>query len=142
MHADEILEELRYRLLLVNPGQECQWLGALKYQRPANAAFEMAVFVFPDDNIYLQERSRVLLKHEPNGQVEIYPTHPSFHKHVCSLDADYTSILKDYYPMAGKSRLADLRRKLIVTSEDALNGTMEICIPIELGFCQLNLGRR
>jgi len=134
MYADQILEDLRYRLFLSNPGQECEWLACLKHQAPATAAFKSAVEYLPHDNIYLQERSRIILKHEPNGTVELLPNKPRFYEHVCSFDDLLSEQLTRFYPMAGKNRLRLLADQILIASEDPSANSRAILIPIELGF--------
>jgi len=134
MHADEILEDLRYRISITNPGQKTELLACLKHQGPATVAFHAAVEYLPNDNIYLQERSRIILKHEPNGIVEIYSNAPRYHEHICALDDPLSEQLALFYPMAGKHRLGLLFKQLLISSEDPSTNKRTILIPIELGF--------
>ncbi len=134
MHADEILDALRYRVSIANPREQTSLLACLKHQGPATAAFHAAVEYLPNDNIYLQERSRIILKHEPNGVVEIYSNAPRFHEHICAYDDPLSEQLALFYPMAGKHRLHLLLDHLLISNEDPSANKRTILIPIELGF--------
>lgn len=134
MHNDQILDDLRYRVSIANPREKTSMLACLKHQGPATAAFHAAVEYLPNDNIYLQERSRIILKHEPNGAVEIYSSAPRFHEHICTFDDPLSEQLARFYPMAGKHRLGLLLDQLHISSEDPNLNKRTILIPIELGF--------
>jgi len=134
MHTDEILDDLRYRVSIANPREQTSLLACLKHQGPATASFHAAVEYLPYDNIYLQERSRIILKHEPNGIAEICSYTPRFHEHICTLDDPLSEQLALFYPMAGKHRLGLLLDQLLISSEDPCTNKRTILVPIELGF--------